>query len=225
MKQTKNKIKLLLADDHPVVRKGIGSCLARQAHLEVVGEAADGKEAVAKTRELAPDIILMDINMPNMDGVAVTELLHKDAPKTKVIILSMHLNKEHVLRLIQAGVRGYVLKDASPEELVRAIDAVNAGEVFYSPDVARVALNQYVNDAGKVPPPPISKLTERERQVLALIAEGQSNKEVANTLGIGVRTIETHRERIMRKLNIHNAAGLTRFAIANNLVKLNWLPE
>jgi two-component system nitrate/nitrite response regulator NarL len=225
MKQTKNKIKLLLADDHPVVRKGIGSCLARQAHLVVVGEAADGKEAVAKTRELAPDIILMDINMPNMDGVAVTELLHKDAPKTKVIILSMHLNKEHVLRLIQAGVRGYVLKDASPEELVRAIDAVNAGEVFYSPDVARVALNQYVNDAGKVPPPPISKLTERERQVLALIAEGQSNKEVANTLGIGVRTIETHRERIMRKLNIHNAAGLTRFAIANNLVKLNWLPE
>jgi two-component system nitrate/nitrite response regulator NarL len=221
MKQTKDKIKLLLVDDHPVVRKGIGSCLARHGHLEVVGEAADGKEAVTKTRALSPDIILMDISMPNMDGVAVTELLHKDAPKTKVIILSMHLNKEYVLRLVQAGVRGYVLKDTSPDELVRAIESVNAGEVFFSPQVARMALNQYVTDAGKVEPPPISKLTERERQVLALIAEGQSNKEVANTLGIGVRTIETHRERIMRKLDIHNAAGLTRFAIANNLVKLN----
>jgi len=220
MKQAKHKIRLLLADDHPVVRKGISSCLARHTHLQIAGEAADGQEAVAKARELLPDIILMDINMPNLDGVAVAELLHKEVPKTKVIILSMHLNKDHVLRLIQAGVRGYVLKDASPEELVNAIETVNAGETFFSPDVAKIALNQFVANDGKLEPAPLSKLTERERQVLALIAEGLSNKEVASELGIGVRTVETHRERIMRKLNIHNAAGLTRFAIANNLVRL-----
>ena len=219
--QLKNKIKLLLADDHPVVRKGISSCLAQHSHLEIAGEAADGQEAVAKARELLPDIVLMDINMPYLDGMAVAELLHKEVPRTKIIILSMHLNRDHVLRLIKAGVRGYVSKDATPEELVRAIEAVNAGETFFSPDVARIALNQYVANGGRIEPSPASKLTERERQVLELIAEGLSNKEAASKLGVGVRTIETHRERIMRKLNIHNAAGLTRFAIANNLVKLN----
>jgi len=221
MKRAKEKIRLLLADDHPVVRKGIGSCLARHAHLEIAGEAADGLETVAQARKLSPDIILMDISMPNLDGVAVAELLHKEAPKTKVIILSMHLNKDYVLRLVQAGVQGYVLKDTSPEELVRAIDTVNAGETFFSPEVARIALNQYVADRGRVEPTAVSQLTEREREVLAQIAEGLSNKEIATKLGIGVRTIETHRERIMRKLNVHNAAGLTRFAIANNLIKLN----
>jgi two-component system, NarL family, nitrate/nitrite response regulator NarL len=220
-KKSLSKIKLLLADDHPVVRKGIGSCLSRHAHLEIAGEAADGQEAVLKVRELLPDILLMDINMPKLDGVAVAELLHQEAPRTKVIILSMHLNKDQVLRLIHAGVRGYVLKDASPEELLRAIEAVNAGETFFSPDVARLALNQYVADGGRVEPLPASRLTERERQVVAHIAEGLSNKEVSDKLGIGVRTVETHRERIMRKLDVHNAAGLTRFAIANNLVKLN----
>lgn len=217
----KDKIRLLLADDHPVVRKGISSCLSRHAHLEIAGEASDGLETVTKARELAPDIILMDINMPKLDGVAVAELLHKEAPKTKVIILSMQVKKEHVLRLVHAGVQGYVLKDTSPDELVRAIETVNAGETFFSPEVARIALNQYVADRGKAELTPISKLTEREREVLALIAEGLSNKEVGTELGIGVRTIETHRERIMRKLNIHNAAGLTRFAIANNLIKLS----
>jgi two-component system nitrate/nitrite response regulator NarL len=211
----------LLADDHPVVRKGISSCLSRHAHLEIAGEAADGLEAVAKARELSPDIILMDISMPNLDGVGVAELLHKEAPKTKMIILSMHLNKDYMARLVKAGVQGYVLKDASPEELVRAIETVNAGETFFSPEVARLALNQYVANGGRAESTAVSQLTEREREVLALIAEGLSNKEVASKLGIGVRTIETHRERIMRKLNVHNAAGLTRFAIAHNLVKLN----
>jgi two-component system, NarL family, nitrate/nitrite response regulator NarL len=220
LKPVKDKIRLLLADDHPVVRKGIHSCLSRHAHLEIAGEAADGIEAVAKAREYAPDIILMDINMPKLDGVAVAELLHKESPRTKVIILSMHVKEEHVRRLVHAGVQGYILKDTSPDELVRAIETVNAGETFFSPEVARIALNQYVADHGQPGLAPISRLTGREREVLALIAEGLSNKEVANNLGIGVRTIETHRERIMRKLNIHNAAGLTRFAIANNLIKL-----
>ncbi len=220
LKPVNDRIRLLLADDHPVVRKGIRSCLSRHAHLEIAGEAADGVETLAKAREFSPDIILMDINMPKMDGVAVAELLHKEAPKTKVIVLSMHVKEEHVRRLVHAGVQGYILKDTSPAELVRAIETVNAGDTFFSPEIARIALNQYVADHGRTEPAPICRLTEREREVLARIAEGLSNKEVANDLGIGVRTIETHRERIMRKLNIHNAAGLTRFAIANNLIEL-----
>ncbi len=218
MKATKKKIKLLVVDDHPVVRGGLRSCLSKVSHMECVGEAADGEEALRKAHELTPDIILMDINMPHMDGLAVTELLRKEVPTTKVIILSMHSNREYVLRIIQAGARGYVLKEAPPEELVRAIEVVSAGEAFFSPDIARIALNQYVNNEGQ---PPIGKLTEREREVLVLIAGGKSNKEIANHLDLGVRTVETHRERIMRKLNIHSVAGLTKFAIAHGLIVLD----
>jgi len=221
MERQVKKIRLLLADDHPVVRKGIESCLARYRHLEVVGEAADGKQALSKANELAPDILLLDIGLPDMDGVAVTERLKKESPHTKVLVLSMHQHKDTLLRLIQAGIRGYLLKDAAPEEIVRAIDAVYAGEIYFSPDVARMALDQYVASAGGTATSPVSKLTGREREVLALIAEGHSNKEVACKLSLSVRTVETHRERVMRKLEIRNAAGLTKFAIAHGLVSLD----
>lgn len=215
----KKRIKLLLVDDHPVVRKGIGACLARQEHLLIVGEAADGQEALRKARELAPDIILMDLDMPQMNGLTVTELLRKELPGIKVLILSMHSNTDYVMRIIQSGACGYVLKEATTEELVRAIEAVNAGEAFFSPEVARVALNKYVRTVG--PGADAAQLTNREREVLIQIAEGLSNKEIANKLGVGVRTVETHRERIMRKLNIHSVAGLTKFAISKGLVSLN----
>jgi two-component system nitrate/nitrite response regulator NarL len=214
----KSRIKLLLVDDHPVVRRGISSCLARQERLSIVGEAADGIEAVRKAKELSPDIVLMDIDMPHMDGLAVTELLRKELPGVKVLILSMHSNTDYVLRIIQSGARGYILKEATPEELVRAIETVESGEAFFSPDIARVALNQFVRGPGEGPTP--SQLTNREREVLVQIAEGLSNKEIASHLGVGVRTVETHRERIMRKLNIHSVAGLTKFAIAKGLITL-----
>jgi two-component system, NarL family, nitrate/nitrite response regulator NarL len=216
----KKKIKLLLVDDHPVVRKGIASCLAGHEHLQIVGEAADGQEGLRKARELMPDIVLMDIDMPQMSGLAVTELLRKELPKIKVLILSMHSNSEFVLRIIQTGACGYVLKEAPTEELVRAIDTVSAGEAFFSPEVARVALNKYVRGVGSADAA-AAQLTNRERQVLIQIAEGLSNKEIAGELGVGVRTVETHRERIMRKLNIHSVAGLTKFAIAKGMVSLN----
>jgi len=214
----KKRIKLLLVDDHPVVRKGIHSCLARHEHLQIVGEAADGAEALRKARELMPDLVLMDIDMPEKDGLQVTELLRKELPKIKVLILSMHSNTEYVMRIIQSGASGYILKEAPTEELVRAIDIVNGGEAFFSPEVARVALNKYVRGGAE---DPAAQLTNREREVLVQIAEGLSNKEIANKLGVGVRTVETHRERIMRKLNIHSVAGLTKFAISKGLISLN----
>lgn len=214
----KARIKIMLVDDHPVVRKGVSSCLARHEHLQIVAEAADGREAVTKARQLLPQVVLMDIDMPHMNGLAVTELLRKELPQIKVLILSMHSNTEYVLRIIQSGARGYILKEAPTDELVRAIEAVNSGEAFFSPEVAHAALNQFVR--GVANPSNDQTLTSREREVLVQIAEGLSNKEIATRLGVGVRTVETHRERIMRKLDIHSVAGLTKFAISHGLVSL-----
>jgi DNA-binding NarL/FixJ family response regulator len=214
----KQIIRVLVADDHPVVRKGLQTCLAKQGNLKVVGEAADGDEALRKARELSPDVVLMDISMPGMNGLAVTEVLRKEAPDMKVLVLSIHSNKEYIFRVIQAGAHGYVSKEAPPEELIRAIESVYQGEPHFSEDIARAALTEFVNTGGKKEP--FAQLTTREREVLVLIAEGKSNKEIADRLGIGVRTIETHRERIMRRLNIHSVAGLTKYAIANGLVAL-----
>jgi DNA-binding NarL/FixJ family response regulator len=218
LSKKERRIRLLLVDDHPVVRKGIASCLAHHATIEVVGEAGDGHEALRKARELAPDIILMDIGMPQMNGLAVAETLRKDFPRMKVLILSMHSQTDYVLRIIKSGARGYVLKSASADELIKAIETVNTGEVCFSPEVARLALNQFVRGPGDGPQ--AADLSNREREVVTQIADGLSNKEIASRLGVGVRTIETHRERVMNKLNIHNVAGLTKFAIAKGLISL-----
>jgi two-component system, NarL family, nitrate/nitrite response regulator NarL len=212
------RIRVLLVDDHPVVRRGISACLARHAHLEVVGEAGDGHEGLRRARELSPDVVLMDIDMPEMNGLAATQLLHKERPQIKVLILSMHDQTDYVLRILQSGARGYVLKSAPIDELLAAIEKIYSGQSFFSTEIAHAALNQFVQGRGT--PACSMDLTLREREVLTQVAEGRSNKEIATLLGVGVRTVETHRERIMRKLSIHNAAGLTRFAIANGLVSM-----
>lgn len=219
LSQGKKRTRLLLVDDHPVVRKGIRATLARFENLEIVGEAADGKEALRMAQELNPDIVLMDIDMPQMNGLAATEVLRKELPKIKVLILSMHSNTDYVLRIIQSGARGFVLKEADTEELCKAIETVQAGEAFFSAEAARIALNRFVRGSGDTVEEP--QLTHREQQVLVHIAEGHGNKEIAHTLGVGVRTVETHRERIMRKLDIHTIAGLTKYAIQRNLVPLH----
>lgn len=217
-RKVRNHIRILLADDHPLVRRGIGSCLARYPGFEIVGEAGDGQEALQKIRELVPDLVLLDIDMPHLSGLAVAETLRKELPQLKVLILSMHQHPEYVLRILQSGAHGYVLKESSIEELVKAIQTVHSGETFFSPEIARVALNHFVSGEGDGPD--LKALTPREREVLVHIAEGCSNKEIAQHLSVGVRTVETHRERIMRKLDIHSIAGLTRFAIAKGMVTL-----
>lgn len=213
----KSTIRVLLVDDHPVVRKGLGYCLGQCRGVAVVGEAAEGAEALRKTRELNPDVVLMDLDMPGMDGLAATEALRRELPGIPVLALSMHSHSEYVLRILRSGARGYVLKSAKPEELLAAIQAICSGQTYFSPEVARSALHQFVSGGEG---PHRAQLSQREREVLIAIAEGLSNKEIASRLNVGVRTVETHRERIMRKLDIHSVAGLTKFAIQKGLIEL-----
>ena len=213
----KGPIRVLIADDHPVVRRGLTACLSQLKQVMIVGEATDGREALRKAKELVPDIVLMDIDMPNMNGLTATELLHKDNPAIKVLVLSMHRQSEYVVRILQSGARGYVLKEAPTEELIKAIETVHRNETFFSSEVARTALNQFVRGSEGTQSAPLSN---REREVLVGISEGLSNKEIATRLGVGVRTVETHRERIMRKLNIHSVAGLTKYALQQGLISL-----
>lgn len=220
MNKSKKKIRVLLADDHPVVRKGIRTWLSEVKNIEVVDEAVNGQEAVAKTKQLFPDVVLMDVDMPKLGGLEATKIIRKECTNTHVLILSMHTNKAVVLQIIQSGAQGYVLKDAPPSDILKAIEMVDSGEPFFSPNISQIVLNQYLAESTGQEAEGASKLTNRERQVLAMIAEGQSNKEMANKLGVGVRTIETHRERMMAKLDIHSVAGLTKFAIANGIVNL-----
>ena len=212
------RIKVLLAAHHPLVRLGIVACLKRQANLKVVGQAADGQEALRKARELAPDVLLTDIDMPHMTGLTLAEALHKELPHIKVLVLSAHINTNLELSCAQSGANGYILKQASPDEFVQAIERVNAGQSFFSPDASRIVLNHSLRSKRQGPNP--SDLSNREREVLAHIAGGLCNKEIASRLNIGVRTVETHRERMMRKLDIHNTVGLTRFALAKGLVTI-----
>lgn len=217
--KAKKPIRLLIVDDHPVVRMGIIASLAGHANIEIVGQAADGVQALRLAHELQPDIMLTDIELPEKSGLVVTETIRKEIPSIRVLILSMHTNTDYVLRIVQSGASGYILKGGSAEDLLRAIETVHGGEAFFSPEVARTALNQFVrgNSSGST----LSTLTAREREVLIQIAGGLSNKEIAAQLGVGVRTVETHRERIMKKLDIHSVAGLTKFALSQGLIRLN----
>lgn len=215
---SRRAISVLVADDHPLVRKGLQCCLSTKERVKIVGEACDGEEAVEKALQLTPDVVLMDIAMPRSSGWDAAQTLRKRAPGIKVLMFSAHTNRDSVLRSIQAGAHGYISKQASTAELLQAIDSVQNGQPFFTPEIAQAALDQMVQTRGQKDPFP--DLTARDREVLVLIAEGNSNKEIGNQLGIAVRTVETHRERIMRRLHIHSVAGLTKFAVANGLVPL-----
>ena len=216
-KDKPSKIRLLLVDDHPLVLDGIKSHLCAQPEFEVVGDASNGQDALRKAKLTLPDVILMDISMPHMNGLEAIGHLRKQVPNAKVLILTMHESKEYIAQVVRSGARGYLLKDSAPAELVGAIKAVHNGEVYFSPTVSRM-LVQEMSDGTRGPDQ--QPLTDREREVLSLIAEGLLNKQIADRLGIGVRTIETHRERIMRKLDIHTVAGLTKYAIARGMTTM-----
>jgi two-component system nitrate/nitrite response regulator NarL len=219
-KDKPKKIKLLLVDDHPIVLDGIKSHLCAQPEFEVVGDASNGQEALRKAKITLPDVVLLDINMPHMNGLEAMASLRRQVPNAKILVLTMHNTKEYIAQVVRSGARGYLLKDSPPAELVAAIKAVHAGEVSFSPPVSKILIEEMA-DGDKRPQSPLPPpLTDREREVLSLIAEGLLNKQIADRLGIGVRTIETHRERIMRKLDIHTVAGLTKYAISRGMTTM-----
>ena len=218
-KEKRKKIKLLLVDDHPIVLDGIKSHLRAQPEFEIVAEASNGQEALRQAKLTLPDVVLMDISMPHMNGLDALVHLRKQVPNAKVLILTMHDSREYIAQVVRSGARGYLLKDSAPAELVAAIKAVHAGEVFFSPSVSKALIEEMADGSKRSADAPAA-LTGREREVLSLIAEGLLNKQIADRLGIGVRTIETHRERIMRKLEIHTVAGLTKYAIARGMTSM-----
>ena len=212
------KIKLLLVDDHRLVREGIRSSLAKHPSIVIIGEASNGKEAVQKCRKLKPDVVLLDLNMPEMGGLEATPLIRKASPTTRICALTVHDSGEYVSQLLRSGAAGYVLKDTSPKELIRAIHFVAEGQAFFSPSVSRVVLEEYVSSTGQPEKSGRLEISERERQVLRLVAEGKTSKEVAVQFKLSTRTVETYRVRLKRKLNARNVAEMLKIAREHGLV-------
>ena len=215
------KITVLLVDDHTVVRQGLRAVLATQEDIEVVGEAENGREAITLTRKLSPDVVLMDVAMPIVNGMQATRQILKHNPGTKVLVLTSYGDDECVAQLMEAGAVGYLLKQTAANELPRALREVRKGKAFFSPVIAK-HLRWEAEAAFRIGTSAKSnkQLTAREAEVLQLVAEGCSNKHAASRLGISIKTIEKHRQQVMNKLNIHEVAGLTRYALSRRLVAL-----
>lgn len=213
------KIRILLADDHQLMRSGLRLLIEQQPDLTVVGEAADGREAVALAKSLRPDVAVMDISMPNLNGIEAAHQITQSHAELAVIVLSMHPDESYVLRALKAGAKGYLLKDSAESDLITAVRAVARGKSFFSPAVSKVLLDDYIRKLKRSgAEDAYDLLTPREREVLQLVAEGKSNKEVANLLNLSVYTVETHRSNIMQKLNLKGVPELTLYAVRKGII-------
>jgi len=213
------KLRILLADDHIVMRTGLRALLERQPNLEVVGESENGRETVALAASLRPDVVVMDVGMPVLNGIEATQTIVTQCPAIAVVILSMHADESYVMRALKAGARGYLLKDSAAADLIGAIQAISHGKSFFSPKVSRILAEDYVRvlkQKGTVDT--YDLLTSREREILQLLAEGKTNKEVATALNISPYTVETHRSHILQKLNLHNSAELVLYAVRKGII-------
>jgi two-component system, NarL family, response regulator NreC len=208
------KIRILLADDHAMVRQGFRMILAAQADMEIVGEAGNGREAVTLAAELTPDVVVMDVAMPELNGIEATRRITGASPRTRVLALSMYKDSVYVREILRAGARGFLLKDAIDRDLLAAVRSVAAGEGYLSPAVSEAVLSDYRRSVTD----PIDLLSSREREVLQMIAEGKTNKDIATTLKLSVYTVDAHRGRIMEKLNMHSVGELVRFAVRKGLI-------
>jgi two-component system, NarL family, response regulator NreC len=213
------KTRILLADDHKLMRSGLKALIEQQADLTVVGEADDGRQAVALAASLKPDLLVMDIGMPNLNGIEAALQITQANPATGIVILSMHSDESYVLRSLKAGAKGYLLKDSAESDLIRAVHAVAGGKSFFSPAVSKVLLDDYVRKLQRSgAEDAYDLLTPREREILQLIVEGKSNKDVANLLNLSVYTVETHRSNIMEKLNLRGIPELILYAVRKGII-------
>ena len=213
-------IRLLLVDDHAVVRSGLKGLLASEEDVEIVGEAGNGSEAVAATGSARPDVVLMDIGLPDMTGIEATRIIKSRFPKVAIVALTMHEDEEYFFKMLEAGASGYVPKRAAPEELLTAIRAAASGEVYLYPSLAKLLVKDYLSQEHVAEnKPALDGLTEREQEVLSLLAEGVTNDQIAESLVISPKTVERHRENIMRKLNLHSRSELVRYAIRKGIIK------
>lgn len=217
MAQANASVRLLLVDDHMLIRASLRSLLAEFSGIEVVAEAGDGREAVEMVEKHQPDVVLMDISMAGLNGLEATRLIRKEFPQTQVIVLSMHAGERQVLQALRAGAGGYILKESAPRELELAIESVARGKLFLSPTISRQVIDVFLGQLG-AEADPLDQLTPRQREILQLIAEGHSSKQIAHRLDASVKTIESHRASLMERLDIHDIAGLVRYAIRQGLV-------
>ncbi len=213
-------IKILIADDHKILREGLKMLLKENNNFEIIGEAANGREAVSKVKKLDPDVVVMDIAMPGLNGIEATRRIHRYSSQIKIIILSMHASKEYVIEAIRAGAMAYLKKETAAKDLVHAIDKVMRGEISLDESLAQYVIDEFHNAEQKNDRNLLRNLTSREREILQMIAEGKSSKSVSSILNLSLKTVEAHRQNIMRKLKIHNIVKLVKFAIRAGLTEI-----
>ncbi|HEX8765200.1 MAG TPA: response regulator transcription factor [Candidatus Acidoferrum sp.] len=214
------KIRILLADDHQLMRRGVRLMLEREPDLTVVGEASDGREAVALAKSLKPELVVMDIGMPNLNGIEAAHQMTLDNPELAIVMVSMHSDETYILRALKAGARGYLLKDSAEADLIKAVHAVAGGKSFFSPVVSKLLLDDYIRKLKRSgTEDAYDLLTPREREILQLIAEGKSNKDIANLLDLSVYTVESHRANLMEKLNLHGLPELILYAVRRRIIE------